>query len=105
MQSDEKKAILSIEDINNVEEFFRHFSIPIPKYLQDQIDIYKANLSSYSLENQERFKAELSRAIIESDHELLQDDIFSNIKHFCDEVWYNAQFERDLEEVLTDDET
>lgn len=102
-QNSSEKVVLRSEDIRNVMEFFNHFRIPIPKDLQDQIDAYVKNPNSYTLQQQNQFKAQLSRAVLESDHELLQDDIFNNIKGFCDKEWYNAQFEKDLEEALSED--
>lgn len=98
----DKDVVLTAEDVKNVIHFFNHFSIDVPDYLQEQVDLfYKAE--DYTVEMQADFRIAIAKAIATCDHELLRDDVFKTIVENCDKEWYSAQFEKDLEDALTDE--
>ena len=101
MTDNTNKVVISAEDIKNIEEFFNHFKIEIPTYLSDQLDIFKAAPSEYTLDKQKKLKAELAHAIVTTDHELMKDGVFSNIVSNCDKEWFDTQFNRDFEGELS----
>lgn len=98
-----QEVVTSKDDIDNIENFHSHFGIPIPKGLQEQIDIWKANPESYTWQNQEDLRVEVSNSIITCEHDVMKNDVWKGIKVNCDETYYNAQFDKDLESVLTED--
>ena len=102
MSKEPNKVVISSEDIKNIEEFFNHFRIPIPTYLQEQLNTYKTAPDEYTLDNQKTLKSELAHAIVSSDHELLKDGVFDNIISNCDKEWFETQFNRDLENELSE---
>jgi hypothetical protein len=104
MHDSEQKVVVGNEDIKNIEEFFDHFHIPIPQYLRDELDKFKNNPGAYTVDMQKKLKTELAHAVVSSDHELLKDEVFGRIINNCDKEWFDTQFNRDLEDALTDDE-
>lgn len=102
MSNDLTKIVISAEDIKNIEEFFNHFRIEIPDFLQKQLDVFNNNPNAYTLDDQKLLRAELAHAIVSSDHELMKDGVFSNIVANCDKEWFDTQFNRDFESDLTD---
>ena len=108
MSNDPNKPLETIvvqeEDFTNVENFYKHFNISMPSSLSEEIANFRKNPSSYSLDQQQKFKEELCRAICSSDHELLTDDLFKVVVDNCKDVWFNAQFDRDIEETFSDED-
>ena len=103
-EQEEKKVVVNQEDIQNIEDFFKHFRIPIPNYLQQQIDVFKQDPNNYTYDKQCVLKSELAHAISESDHELFKDELFSNVIKNCAKEWYDTQFNRDLESALSENQ-
>lgn len=98
------KVVINQEDIKNVEDFFNHFRIEIPKFLQAELDVFKDDPESYNLDKQAKLKSELAHAIVSSDHELFKDDLFVNVMKNCNKEWYDTQFDRDINDVFSSDE-
>ena len=104
MSEEKEKVVINSEDIKNIEDFFNHFRIPIPPFLQEQLDVFKQDPEGYTVEKQLRLKAELAHAMVESDHELLKDDLFKPVIQNCEKEWFETQFQRDFEGALPDEE-
>lgn len=104
-QQELTEIVINKEDVDNIENFFKHFSIELPKYLQEQFSTYRESGDKYSLADQQRLKEELCKALALSEHELLKDELFSSVISRCEDVWFHAQFTRDLEESLLDEES
>jgi len=102
MSNEENATLVSGEDIKNIEEFFSHFRIPVPDYLQEQLEVFKADPNTYTMDKQKMLKSELAHAIVSSDHELMNDGVFANICQKCDKEWFETQFDRDLEDGLSE---
>lgn len=101
---EERRVVVNQEDVKNIEDFFNHFRIPIPDFLKTQLDKFKNSPESYTYDDQCLLKTELARAIASSDHELFKDELFTNVLNNCSKEWYDAQFNRDLEEALSDED-
>lgn len=101
MYEEERKVTISKEDAANIVKFFEHFNIPIPAPLQAQINRFNDNPDSYTPKEQDKLKIELAHAIITCDHELLKDEIFQTLNVNSDKEWFEAQFDRDVEEVFS----
>jgi hypothetical protein len=99
-QKEDKKVVLSPEDCNAALDFWKHFNIPIPQGLSDAIDLFSANST---IENQDKIKLEICKAIATSDHEAFKDEMFSKIVTECETVAFDMQFDKDFEEKVTQD--
>lgn len=97
-QEKQQSVVITADDCNAALDFWRHFNIPIPSELQSAFDAFANNPS---LENQDKVKLEVCRAISETDHEAFKDDMFSKIVEECAAVTYDMQFDKDLEKTLT----
>lgn len=95
----EKKVVISAEDCNAALDFWRHFNIPIPPELQASFDLF-AKDPSYV--NQQGVKLNICKAISESSHEAFKDDMFSKILEECSGVTYEMQFDKELEDTVTE---
>ncbi len=97
-----KEIILDPKDMDVIERFFTHFDIKIPDYLKESIDSFRAK---QTLETQDAVKLSLTKAVRESENEMLAiDEIFEPVIKACGEVAYNMQFDKDLAETIGQDE-
>lgn len=97
MSEEQNKVVITSEDIKNIEDFFSHFRMDMPDYLREQLDVFKNNPEAYTIDNQLALKSELAHALVESDHELLKDDLFKDVIDNCSKEWFDTQFQRDFE--------
>lgn len=94
----ENKVVISPEDCNAALDFWRHFNIPIPDYLQKNFEKFSAEPN---FENQELVKLGLVKAISETEHEAFKDEMFSKIVEECAGVTFDMQFDQDFENTVT----
>lgn len=97
-----KEVTLGAQDVENVEVFFKHYGIEIPQYLQEQIDLFKS-VEKYTIDMQEGFRNQLARALVSVKNPIMEDELFKGVISKCDKVWFDAQFDSDVEEVLSED--
>ena len=93
-------VVISPEDCNAVLDFWHHFSIPVPEELQAAISAFAEDAS---LANQNSVRLEISKAIVNSDHEAFKEDMFQKIVEECAGVTFDMQFDKELEKTLTID--
>ena len=99
------EIVINKEDVDNIENFFKHFNIELPEYLTEQFRVYRSsNDKTYSLKDQQLLKEELCKALATSSHELLKDELFKSVIERCEDIYFHAQFTRDLEDTLSEDE-
>jgi hypothetical protein len=98
-----RKVVMTAEDIKNIRDFFTHFKIEIPKPLQSILEVFEKDISKVTFDDQIKLRAFIAHTIVDSKHPLLTDKVFENIRKNCDAAWYDAQFDLDLEEVLTEE--
>ena len=101
MQENEE-VVLTKDDIDNVETFFNHFGMPIPEYLKKMIKVFR-DKDNPTLEDQKEFKAAISHATLTSEHDIMKNDVWTGVLVNCDEAYYNAQFDKELNEVLSEE--
>ena len=104
LNSEKEKVVVTKDDIDNIENFFNHFNIPIPDQLSRQIAVWRQKSYSGSFLDQEELKAAVSHAMITTEHEIIQNDVWKGVLKNCDETYFKHQFDKDLEEVLTEKE-
>lgn len=96
--------LLSSEDFDNIEKFFNHFKIEIPDYLADRIKMFRDTPEGeFTQEEQDHTVAMLSRALLNCDHPLVNDDLWSVIRLRLGENWFSKQFDWDAEDFLAED--
>lgn len=100
MKEDVKKCVISSSDCQSALDFFNHFEIPLPTDLQVALDGFKAD---ETVPNQEELKFQLCKAIATTDHEAFKDEMFEKIVAECKNVVYAMQFDKDLENTLTEE--
>lgn len=97
-----RKVVMTPDDIKNIEEFFGHFKIKVPVHLQKVLDKFKGNPTGFTFDDQCQLRAFIAHTMVSSDHPLLTDKVFGNIRANCDKAWFEAQFDMDVEEVFTE---
>lgn len=98
----DRQVVLTHDDIKNIREFYTHFQIPLTDELTKALEHWeKTPIEQITFEDQKRLRAYLAHAISTSEHQLIKDQVFSNIVTLCSKAWYEEQFDLDLEEVLT----
>lgn len=98
---EEQKPAISLDDAKNIREFFKHFNIPWTDRLEKAVAAFEAN---QTVDNQELVKQALCVTIAESTHDAFLDKMFAAVRTQSTEIAYRAQFDTDLEEVLTEEQ-
>jgi hypothetical protein len=96
---EEKKVVVTPDDVRGALDFFKHFEIAYPQSLQDAVDNFVGN---QTFENQQRLKYELCKTMATSEHEAFKDEMFQKIIKEVTEVSYDMQFDYDLERTLSE---
>lgn len=112
------EVVTDLEDCKNVRDFFTHFKIHMPDYLNSAIVNYEAVLettrsftkeektvSKKLLEAQNIFRVSLCKAMVESDHPLFKDELFKTVIGNSEEVVFCANFDEQIGEALTSTES
>ena len=95
-----RKVVMTADDIKNIEEFFNHFKIKMSVGLTKSIEGFKMNPAGFTFDDQIKLRAYLAHNIVASDHPLITDKVFGNIRANCDKAWFDTQFDMDLEDAL-----
>ncbi len=100
---DEEKqvVVLTSEDMKNVKDFFDHFKIETPVAIATMMTRFNADPKSISFHEQKVFRAHIAHALSTVNHPLVKDKAFANIRIKCDKVWYDAQFDTDVEDLFS----
>lgn len=98
-QEKTKQVVISPDDCRAAMDFWTHFNIPVPQNLTDAVSLFA---NDPSVENQDKVKLEVCRAIAATDHEAFKDEMFLKIVEECLGVTFEMQFDKDLEETLTE---
>jgi hypothetical protein len=94
------KVLVSSAEVEAALEFWKHFEVPVDPVM---LDAFTKFCSDPSVENQRTMKIEVCRAISSSEHDAFKDEMMSKIIDECKSVYYDAQFDKDLEETLSQD--
>lgn len=99
--SEEKQiVVLTAEDVKNVEDFFVHFKLQTPEVIKEISAKIKADPKSITFDDQRYFRAAIAYSMNTVDHPLIKDPAFDNIRKRCDKVWYESQFDMDIDRLL-----
>ena len=99
---EKRQVVITADDVKNVNDFFTHFKIEMPVNLRSSIDTFTKDPTSFTFEDQCKLRAFLAHAVTSVDHVLLKDQVFATIRAKCEKTWFEANFDMDLEKVLTE---
>lgn len=100
---DQKELVMSKDDLDNIENFFSHFEMEMPKDLRNQLDAWKHDPDNFTVEKEKALTNAVAEALVKSKHKIFEADVWKGILSNASETYYNAQFDKDLEEVLTEE--
>ncbi len=95
------KVTISGDDCTNVLKYCGHFNVPATEELKKSLDDFSANPV---FENQQAVKLEICKWMLTCDHESFKDTLWDAPKKAAEEVVFDLQFDKDVQEVLEDGE-
>ena len=102
MEEKKRDMVLEAKDVEVINRFFTHFNIDIPGYLKDANVVFE---TTQNFETETILKLALTKAVVESKVSIEQlDELFVPVVKACGEMAYNLQFDRDLVDVIGQDE-
>lgn len=101
---EKKEVTVSKDDFDNIENFFNHFEVEMPGSLKEQLDNWKKDPDGFSVKDEDELRTAVAHALLVTEHKILNADVWKGILVNADKTYYNAQFDKDLEAVLTEDE-
>ena len=99
-----KKVVLTTEDMNNIEGFYKHFNADIPAPIMDLMVKFQKDPTTLTFEDQTRMRAYIAQSIITLDIPILKDKAFDVIRSKCEEVWFTSKFDEDLTDLFSSSE-
>lgn len=97
---EQNKVTCSAEDAENVRQYSKHFNVPLTPELIAACDAFE---KQPTFENQKEFKLQISRWLLESDHESFKDSLWDAPKKAAQDAVFDLQFDKDVKEVLTEE--
>lgn len=91
------RMAIEIDDADAVIDFWHHFELEVPEYLQKAADDF---LKSPNLTTQNIFRVALCKAISEGKEPIFKDEVFLAIKKNTDKVVFHAEFSQELEKII-----
>ena len=98
----QNKVTISSDDCGNVRKYCGHFGVPSTEGLEKALQSFQ---DENSYENQLEVKLEICKWIIDCEHESFKDSLWDAPKKAAEEVVFDLQFDKDLKETLSTDET
>lgn len=98
----EQKVTISADDCGNVRKYCGHFGVPSSEGLDDALASF---IEDGSYENQLNVKLELCKWIINCEHESFKDELWDAPKKAAEEAVFDLQFDKDLKDTLSSDES
>ena len=98
-QTDEvkNKVTISADDCTNVKKYCGHFGVPSSPDLDEALEKFS---TEPSFENQKNVKLEICKWMLSCKHESFEDSLWDAPKKAAEEVVFDLQFDKDLNEVL-----
>lgn len=95
----ETKVAITADDCVNVKKYCEHFGVPSTPELNVALDKFAADPT---FENQKEVKLQLCKWMLTCTHESFTDSLWDAPKKAAEEVVFDLQFDKDLNEVLTE---
>lgn len=93
----QNKVAISPEDCQNVRNYCTHFGVELPEHLERALKNFENNVC---FENQNDIKLELCKWMLGSQHESFKDSMWEAPKKAAEEVVFDLQFDKDVNEAL-----
>ena len=100
-QEENQQLLVTPEDCEAAFAFFSHFDIPKIPELDEALTAFKANPTP---ETQKKIIHAVCKAVGFTKHEVFEDEMFERIVKECRSVAYDLEFDKELEEKLTEDQ-
>jgi hypothetical protein len=111
-EAQKKEVVISEDDIKNVRNFYQQFNSPIPQHLEDQLNEFTNSKDNYTVEQQQKLKVSIARSILEAREEgsplikdILQNEVWDGVVQNCRDCHFDAQFDEDVVEEFSKEET
>lgn len=104
---------IEADDARNVREFFNHFELKIPDYLENALKNYEVGYEAFKksggksdaptpdiLYAQDQVRVQLCRAMVEHESPVFKDDLFKVVIENSKQIAFAAFFEKELEAEL-----
>lgn len=101
LQEAEKKVAITPDDAKAAMAFWDHFNVPFMPGLKEAFETFMA---TPTYENQQYLKYMSCKAIATTDHEAFKDETFKDVASECSDISYNMEFDRELEQALSEKE-
>lgn len=98
----QNKVTCSGEDSENVRQYSKHFNVALTPELTAALDTFEKDPT---YDNQKEFKLQISKWMLDNDHESFQDGLWNAPKKAAEDAVYDLQFDKDVKEVLTEDKS
>ena len=90
---------VSTEDCDNVRNYSLHFGVAITDTLKDSMNLFEKDPT---FENMLDFKREICRWLVECGHESFTDELWKHPTEAANDILYDLQFDRDVQDILTE---
>jgi hypothetical protein len=94
-----KEVKIDPSDAEAVLDFWHHFELHVPDYLDNALKSFVANPN---VDTQDQFRGALCQAINEGKEDIFQDELFKAIRESSDKVLFNFKFHQQLEENISE---
>lgn len=108
---------IEADDARNVREFFNHFELKIPDYLDTALKNYENQYDAFKkgggktesptgeiLDAQNQVRVQLCRAMVEHESPVFKDDLFKVVIENSKQIAFAAFFDKELEDELKKNE-
>lgn len=99
LQEIERKVVITPEDCAGAADFWTQFEVPMIPELKEAFEAFSKNPS---VENQDKVKLAVCKAVGYTDHEAFKDEMFKEIVEECRSIVYDMEFDKNLENTLAD---
>lgn len=93
------KVAITPDDCQNIRNYCTHFGVELPASLEVALKNFEGNVC---FENQNDVKLELCKWMLESQHESFKDSMWEAPKKAAEEIVFDLQFDKDVNETLND---
>jgi hypothetical protein len=104
LEAKKQEVVLTLSDVQNIRDFFKHFKVEATPELEDVIARWEAKKGKVDIGDQHDFKVALCTAMMTSEHEMFKDSLFDAIRANSAKIVFDATFKKELENTLTKEE-
>ena len=97
-------------DIQSIRDFFEHFTIPLPDYLEVALKDFESTIMAGNaekdvlLQKQNAVRVELCRSMVESESAVFKNPLLDVVIQNSQNILFNAKFDEQVKEHLNTDE-